>query len=93
MGFRLEFFGLSEEDGPENLKKIGMFEKPTLLIHAEFDHIIPYAEGKALYDASPSAVKRMLTIEGANHNDIFYQGMNRYLDAVEWLANEAAPAR
>ncbi|PKN35078.1 MAG: alpha/beta hydrolase [Deltaproteobacteria bacterium HGW-Deltaproteobacteria-19] len=93
MGFRLEFFGLSEEDGPENLKKIGMFEKPTLVIHAEFDHIIPYAEGKALYDASPSAVKRMLTIEGANHNDIFYQGMNRYLDAVEWLANEAAPAR
>ena len=93
MGFRLEFFGLSEEDGPENLRKIGMFKRPTLVIHAEFDHIIAHREGQALYDASPAEVKRMLTIEGANHNDIFYQGMDRYLDAVEWLANEAAVAR
>lgn len=93
MGYRMEAFGLSEEDGPQNLKKIGMFDKPTLVIHAEFDHIIAHAEGQALYDASPAAVKHMLTIEGANHNDLFYHGMDRYLEAVEWLAREAAATR
>jgi fermentation-respiration switch protein FrsA (DUF1100 family) len=93
MGFFLETFGLSEADGPENLKKIGMYDGPTLVIHAEFDHIIAHAEGQALFDASPAAVKRMLTIEGANHNDIFYQGMDRYLEAVGWLAREAAAVR
>jgi len=93
MGYRLEALGLSEADGPENLKKIGMFDKPTLVIHAELDHIIAHAEGQALFDASPAAVKRMLTIEGANHNDVFYRGLDRYRKAVAWLADEAEAAR
>ena len=76
----LEF---KEEKGFRNVDKIKNFDKPTLIIHAEFDHIIPYSDGQTLYDASPSKVKQLLKIPGANHNDIFMRGLQEYLAAVK----------
>jgi fermentation-respiration switch protein FrsA (DUF1100 family) len=55
---------------------------PTLIIHAEFDHIIPFAEGKDLYEASGAKEKKFLEIPGADHNTVFFQGMRQYLDAI-----------
>jgi fermentation-respiration switch protein FrsA (DUF1100 family) len=77
--------GFEEEAGFRNIDKIAEFEKPTLIIHAEFDHIIPLSDGQALFNASPSANKTMLEIPGANHNDIFMRGMNEYLAALRQL--------
>ena len=77
--------GFNEEAGFRNVDKIGQFEKPTLIIHAEFDHIIPLSDGRALFEASPSKDKTMLEIPGANHNDIFMRGMNEYMTAIRQL--------
>jgi len=66
-----------------NIDKIKAFHKPTLIIHAEFDHIIPFSDGEALYHASPSPDKAFLKIPGANHNDIFMRGPQEYLSAVK----------
>lgn len=77
--------GFREEEGFRNIDKIKQVDKPTLIIHAEFDHIIPHSEGKALYDACPAAEKSLLTISGANHNDIFARGLSEYLEAVKAL--------
>jgi uncharacterized protein len=74
---------LTEASGPQNLEKIHEVRKPTLIIHAEFDHIIPFAEGKDLYEASGAAAKKLLKIPGANHNNLFFQGMKQYLDAIK----------
>ncbi len=38
---------LTEEAGPNNLEKIRHAKKPTLIIHARYDQIIPISEGKA----------------------------------------------
>jgi fermentation-respiration switch protein FrsA (DUF1100 family) len=73
---------LTEASGPQNLEKIREVRKPTLIIHAEYDHIIPYAEGKDLYEASGGAEKKFLEIPGADHNTLFFQGMKQYLDAI-----------
>lgn len=90
LGISAEAVKFREEDGFRNIDKIGRFEKPTLIIHAEFDHIIPFSDGKALYDASPALQKDLLKIPGANHNDIFARGLADYLKAVEGLTRKLA---
>ena len=86
LGIDLETLGFKEEKGFGNIDKIRKFDKPTLIIHAEFDHIIPFSDGKALYKACPSSDKSFLKIAGANHNDIFMRGLNQYLSAIKKLA-------
>jgi hypothetical protein len=83
LGIDVASLGFKEEKGFRNVDKIKRFVKPTLIIHAEYDHIIPYSDGQALYDACPSADKQLLKIFGANHNDIFMRGMQEYLAAVK----------
>jgi len=83
LGIDLEAIGFKEEKGFRNIAKIRKFDKPTLIIHAEFDHIIPFSDGEALYNACPSAEKALLKIPGANHNDIFMRGLTEYLAAVK----------
>jgi len=85
MGVNLSFLGLSEEEGFRNIDKIAAFGNPTLIIHAEYDQIIPFNEGRDLFDRSPAAEKRLLKIPNANHNDIFFQGMEEYMKAIRWL--------
>lgn len=86
LGIHMERMGMSEEKGLSNIDKIRTFTKSTLIIHAEDDHIIPYADGRALYDASTAENKRLLTIPGADHNTIFLRGMSEYMEAVKALA-------
>ena len=82
-GVDMEELGIKEEEGFRNIDKISRFDKPTLVIHAENDHIISFTEGQALYDACPARHKRFLMIPGANHNDIFLRGMREYMEAVQ----------
>jgi pimeloyl-ACP methyl ester carboxylesterase len=86
LGVRVWAMELKEEDGFGNLEKIGAYEGPTLIIHAEYDHIIPFSDGEALWEASPAADKRLLQIPGANHNDIFIHGIREYFDSIKSLA-------
>jgi len=90
LGINLDVLGYREEMGFGNIDKIREFDKPTLVIHAEFDHIIPFSDGRALYDACPSADKTLLMVPGANHNDIFMRGLQEYLAAVKKLVETAA---
>jgi hypothetical protein len=83
LGIDFEAHGFKEEKGFRNVDKIKNFDKPTLIIHAEFDHIIPFSDGQKLYDASLSKTKKLLKIPGANHNDIFMRGLQEYLAAVK----------
>jgi fermentation-respiration switch protein FrsA (DUF1100 family) len=81
--------GFREEEGFSNLEKIATWDKPALVIHAEYDHIIPFSDGQALCDACPSARRELLKIPGANHNDIFQLGLSEYLAAIGRLAATA----
>jgi len=90
LGIDLEALGFKEENGFGNIAKIKIYNKPTLIIHAEFDHIIPFSDGEALYDASPSPDKAFLKIPGANHNDIFMRGPQEYLAAVKNIVERVA---
>jgi len=92
LGIDFAALGFKEENGFRNVDKIRNFDKPTLIIHAEFDHIIPYSDGQTLHEACPSNDKKLLKIPGANHNDIFMRGFQEYLTAVKDIVEKAKRA-
>jgi len=87
LGINTSEIGFREEKGFRNLEKIQTWNKATLIIHAEYDHIFPFSEGQALYDACSSPYKTLLKIPGANHNDIFMRGLEPYMKAIKALPN------
>ena len=87
LGIPFDSLGIREEEGFQNINKISAFTKPTLIIHAENDHIIPFSDGQALYEASMAESKRFLKIPGANHNDILFRGLSEYMGAIKELAD------
>jgi fermentation-respiration switch protein FrsA (DUF1100 family) len=88
LGIDTTALGFEEAEGFCNIEKIGSFTKPTLIIHAEQDHIIPFSDGQALFDACAAPQKLLLKIPGANHNDIFMHGLKDYMATIQKLANQ-----
>jgi uncharacterized protein len=86
LGVNLAAIGFQEMAGFRNVDKIRAYPGPTLIIHAEHDHIIPMSDGLALYDASAAPDKTLLKIPHANHNDILFQGFAAYMAAISALA-------
>lgn len=82
LGVNLQALGLTEETGFNQVAKIRTWQKPLLIIHAQFDHIIPFTEAQALFEACPAKNKTLLQIPGANHNDLFLVGLQQYLQAI-----------
>jgi hypothetical protein len=74
------------EDPFRHTEKIRKYGGPTLIIHSEYDQIIPYEDGVALYNASGAADRTLLQIPEADHNTIFMYGMKEYIAAVADLA-------
>jgi fermentation-respiration switch protein FrsA (DUF1100 family) len=70
-----------------------LFEGPTLIIHAEFDNIIPFPDGQVLYDKSGAKNKKILKIKNANHNDIMFRGFSDYIQAVAQMCLHDAWSR
>lgn len=55
---------------------------PALVLHGDNDHVIPIAQGRALYDAIKEP-KRFVTIRGGDHNDETPSDPATYWDAVK----------
>jgi hypothetical protein len=78
---------LSEESLFLNKVKIRQVHKPTLIIHGEYDQIIPIREGEELYGNSGAQDKRILIIPGADHNDVMIVKQSLYFDTIEKFIN------
>ena len=78
---------LSEESLFLNKVKIRQVRKPTLIIHGEYDQIIPIREGEELYRNSGAQDKRFLIIPGADHNDVIMVKQSLYFDTIEKFIN------
>lgn len=88
LGVNTGLIGFEEGADFQNRIKIRSFDKPTLIIHAEKDHIIPFSDGQTLYDACEAQDKTFLAIPGANHNDIFMRGLSEYMAAIKTLVEK-----
>jgi fermentation-respiration switch protein FrsA (DUF1100 family) len=74
-----------------NLRRIGAFRCPVLVVHGTADDVIPVRHGRALFAAAPEP-KSALWVEGAGHNDIFEAAPELYLKALRDFAKRVASA-
>lgn len=88
VGVDVDRLGIRDKDDLQNIEKIRSFDKPVLIIHAEYDHIIPFSDGQDLFSANNSPDKTFLKIPGADHNTIFAVGMKEYLSEVRKLVDK-----
>ncbi len=55
---------------------------PTLIIHGEYDNIVPFREAEDIFENIASSDKKLLTIPLADHNDVMFVGLNDYFKAI-----------
>lgn len=64
-------------DRYDSIKKMRTIRTPLLVLHGKKDTIVPFSQGKALFEASPSDNKTFAQFPDGNHNnlwgDTFYQ--------------------
>ena len=56
---------------------------PTLIIHGEYDMLVPLREAEDLYKNIGTTDKELIIIPGADHNDIMFVGLNQYFSAIQ----------
>jgi len=66
-----------------NKVRLRSITKPTLIIHAEYDTLVPLEEGRELYANSAAKDKRFVIIPNADHNDLMAKGEDQYFDAIK----------
>ncbi|HYB99780.1 MAG TPA: alpha/beta hydrolase [Candidatus Limnocylindrales bacterium] len=74
-----------------NLERIRELDVPVLVVHSPNDDLVPYAHGRALFEAAPHP-KRFLDIRGG-HNDGFFEAREDYLRAVKEFVEEVVGQR
>jgi len=82
LGFPQDLLGIKDFGFP-NRSKIEKVALPTLLIHGEYDSLIPLTEAQDLYEHSPAGNKRLVVIPQADHNDIMIRDMDLYFGAIQ----------
>lgn len=72
-------------DRYDNLSKIRNIKIPVLFVHGVLDHIVPYGQGKAVFDAA-NEPKKLAAITDAGHNDLYIHGAGpKILEFLEGL--------
>ncbi|MFH2000559.1 MAG: alpha/beta hydrolase, partial [Planctomycetota bacterium] len=70
----------------DNTVELARYEAPLLILHGDCDEVVPYSMGQELFRNAVSPDKRMVTLEGGDHNFIGTTHGAQIIDAVsEWL--------
>jgi len=83
LGFPLKSIGVSVPRTPYSLELIRKIFIPSLVMHGEYDQIVPLEEGKNLYKTLGADDKRLVIIPGVDHNTIMSGGMQLYMKALQ----------
>lgn len=87
LGADVQALGITEKDGFNNMEKIARFTKPTFILHAQYDQIIPAASAEALFAQSIARAKEFQIVPGADHNTILERAGTLYFEAIKRFAN------
>lgn len=75
----------------QNIDRIGQMKKPLLIIHGTSDRVISHWHGNKLHELSPAESKRLVSVEGAGHNDLFHVAPVEMVSAFEDFSEEVYP--
>lgn len=63
--------------------KVRSIQLPVLVIHGEWDELIPLQQALELYEMLADVERELLIIPGAGHNDLLWAGLQDYFEAIE----------
>jgi len=93
LGVDVAGMGITEEDGFRNVRKISSFTKPTLIIHGQYDEIIPVNSAAILQAQSPARIKELQIVPGASHNTIIASAGEIYFSVIKRFCNKISGIR
>jgi uncharacterized protein len=67
----------------ERMNRIRKISVPALIIHGEFDNLVPLQEAKDLFAALGTAQKQLIIIPQADHNNIMFAGLEQYFEGIQ----------
>jgi hypothetical protein len=83
IGLDVEALSIGEADGFGNLEKIAQVQKPTYILHAQHDRIIPLTLAEGLQSVCGARSKEFQMIPGADHNNILERTGKLYFQAIK----------
>ncbi|ETR71119.1 MAG: temperature sensitive supressor [Candidatus Magnetoglobus multicellularis str. Araruama] len=88
LGIPAAQMGIDEKQGFNNLQKISYFMKPTLIIHAQNDIIIPISDAENLQSYCGARSKQFQMVPGADHNTILMVAGKMYFELIQGFINK-----
>lgn len=67
----------------ECISMVRKITTPTLIIHGEYDRLVPLREAEDLHNNIGTTNKELIIIPGADHNDIMFVGFDEYFRAIQ----------
>lgn len=64
------------------LQVVREINTPALIIHGEYDTLVPLEEAETLIEEIGSKEKELVIIPGGTHNDIMFVGLKQYFEAI-----------
>jgi alpha-beta hydrolase superfamily lysophospholipase len=88
MGIDAAAMGITEQDGFMNAAKIERITKPTFILHARHDQLIPVTNAEILQAQSGARRKEFHMVPGADHNSIMAVTGRLYFEAIRGFINK-----
>lgn len=67
----------------EHRTRIHKIFLPSLIIHGEFDHLVPLQEARDLLTYLGTSKKELVIIPRADHNNVMFSSADRYFGAIQ----------
>lgn len=88
LGVDTRSLGITEADCFRHIEKIKKVDKPTLIIHAQYDQFIPVSDAEAFLKNSPAAKKTLKIIPRADHNTILMIAGRSYFETIKEFVSQ-----
>jgi hypothetical protein len=72
----------------ECIDMVRKINTPILIIHGEYDTLVPPEEAETLNEQIGSKKKELLIIPSGTHNDIMFVGLKQYFEAIRQFINK-----
>ena len=74
----------------DSIDTIRRIRTPLLILHGDRDEVVPYRQGRALFEAA-NPPKRFYTLRGAGHNNSYRVGGEGYFEAIKTFLDALTP--
>ncbi len=91
LGIPIDDLGLPSDGIFSNSDKLASYAGPTLIIHAQYDQIIPLDHGRELLARSPADIKKLHVVPNADHNTLLMMaGMDYFRMIRDFIGSATA---